>query len=154
MQTLEKLRQDSGFTLIEMITVILLLSCLFMFVMPTIQQCYYQIQLDAAIIQLHKDIRWAQKLADQNQCQFSVTFFQDKQPYRYVIRDLGSNVLLKKVAFPDHLTKIKANTIFIESDRTFQKRGHILIQKGEIQRYVYYYPTGRSRITTRAAKNE
>lgn len=147
MRKLQKLRKHGGFTLLEMITVMLLLSCLLVCVMPTIQQSFYQVQMDTAIVQLHRDIRWAQKLADQKQCRFSVTFFQDKQPYRYIIQNVSDRVRWKTVELPDHLTNIEAKTIFIEPDRTFQKNGHILIQKGEIQRYVYYYQTGRSRVT-------
>lgn len=147
MQQLKKWKQNAGFTLVEMIVAIVIMLLLTTFAMPSIQQSYQQFQLDAAIIQLHKDIRWAQRIAEQEQEKVSIMFFQDKQPYRYVIQNVNNNAYLKTVELPNNLTHIKAVKIFINPDKTFMKNGHVLIQKGEIQRYVYYYQTGRSRVS-------
>lgn len=147
MQQLKKWKQNAGFTLVEMIVAIVIMLLLTIFAMPSIQQSYQQFQLDAAIIQLHKDIRWAQRIAEQEQEKVSIMFFQDKQPYRYVIQKVNNNAYLKTVELPNNLTHIKAVKIFINPDKTFMKNGHVLIQKGEIQRYVYYYQTGRSRVS-------
>lgn len=148
MQLFQKLKQDNGFTLLEVIVTVALLSLLTTLAMPTIQQTYTQFRLDTAIVQLHKDIRWAQKLADKEQGQISITFFQDKQPYRYVIQRVSDRTRVKTVELPNGLTSIQASTIFINPDKTFMKNGHVLIRKGDVRRYVYYYQTGRSRVTS------
>ena len=143
-----KTKRKEGFTLLEVIVTVVVMSLLATLAMPTIQRSYNQIRLDTAIVQLHKDIRWAQKLADREQGQVSITFFQDKQPYRYVIQTVSDRIRVKTVELPNGLTAIQATTIFINPDKTFMKNGHVLIRKGEVRRYVYYYQTGRSRVTS------
>ena len=143
-----KVKQQQGFTLLEVIVTVVVMSLLITLAIPTIQQSYHRLRLDTAMVQLHKDIRWAQKLADREQGQISITFFQDKQPYRYVIQRVTDRTRVKTVALPDGLSAIQATTIFINPDKTFMKNGHVMIRKGEIRRYVYYYQTGRSRLTS------
>ncbi len=143
-----KLKQHDGFTLIEVVVTVVIMSLLMTLAMPAIKQSYTQLQMDTAIIQLHKDIRWAQKLADREQGKISIMFLQDKQPYRYAIQWVSGGTRIKTVELPDNLTDIQATAIFINPDKTFMKNGHVLIRKGEIRRYVYYYQTGRSRVTS------
>ena len=143
-----KMKQKDGFTLLEVVVTVVVMSLLATLAMPTIQKSYNQFRLDTAIVQLHKDIRWAQKLADQAQGQVSITFFQDKQPYRYIIQTVSDRTRVKTVELPNGLTKFQASTIFINPDKTFTKNNHVLIQKGEVRRYVYYYQTGRSRVSS------
>ena len=143
-----KANQKEGFTLLEVIVTMVVMALLATLAMPTIQKSYDRFRLDTAIVQLHKDIRWAQKLADREQGQVSITFFQDKQPYRYVIQTVSDRTRVKTVEMPNGLTAIQATTIFINPDKTFMKNGHVLIRKGEVRRYVYYYQTGRSRVTS------
>ena len=148
MRLIQKMRQTAGFTLIEIIATVMILSLLATLAMPAIQQCYHRLQLDTAIVQLHKDIRWAQKMANKEQGRFTIMFFQDKQPYRYVIQRVSDRVYVKRVELPNGLSAFKASTIIIYPDKTFKNNGHVLIQKGEVSRYVYYYQTGRSRVTS------
>ena len=143
-----KLKQHDGFTLIEVVVTVVIMSLLMTLAKPAIKQSYTQFQMDTAIIQLHKDIRWAQKLADREQAKISIMFLQDKQPYRYAIQWVSGGTRIKTVELPDNLTGIQATAIFINPDKTFMKNGHVLIRKGEIRRYVYYYQTGRSRVTS------
>ncbi|MBP3625139.1 MAG: type II secretion system protein [Peptococcaceae bacterium] len=143
-----KLKQHDGFTLIEVVVTVVIMSLLMTLAMPAIKQSYTQLQMDTAIIQLHKDIRCAQKLADSEQSKISIVFLQDNQPYRYIIKYASGGGYIKTVEFPDNLTGFRASTLFINPDKTFKSNGHVLIQKGEIRRYVYYYQTGRSRVTS------
>ncbi len=143
-----KIKQNAGFTLIEVIAVIALIAILLTLAMPTIQQCYFQMQLDTAMIQLHKDIRWAQRLADQYQKTVTIHFLRTAPAYQYGIMVSGEPQYLKKVYFPENLTQMTAQSIAIEPDKSFRKNGHIMIQKGDVRRYVYYYQTGRSRVSS------
>lgn len=144
----DKLGQQRGVTLLESIVVLLLISLLITMIFPLIQQTYTQFELDVAIVRLHKDIRWAQRLAVREQKQVSILFFRDTKPISYVIKVQGSNVYYRRGSLPANLSGLTASTIFINPDRTFQKSSHIMIQKGEVRRYVYYYQTGRSRVTS------
>ena len=142
----KKIKQTAGFTLIEMIVSIALMGVLSAMIMPSIQQCVTQVQMDTAIVQLHKDIRWAQRLADQKQKTVNIHFFRTTPAYQYGILLSGEPQYAKRVYFPKNLSKMTSQTIVIEPDQSFRRNGHIMIQKGEIRRYVYYYQTGRSRV--------
>ncbi len=144
----KKIKQNTGFTLVEMITVVTLISLLLTLAMPTIHKCYIQIQMDTAIIQLHKDIRMAQRLADQTQKSVNIHFLRTSPAYQYGIVVSGEAQYTKRVYFPENLTQMTSQSIVVEPDRSFRKNGHIMIQKGDICRYVYYYQTGRSRVTS------
>lgn len=144
-------REQAGFTLPELIVVLLLLALLWTMAMPSLQHSWQAVMLDGAAQQIHRDLRWAQQIAAREQKTVAITFFQDKQPYRYVVRIPGQFPYLRDRTLPTRLTKIEAQTILIRADKSFQKNGHILLEKGEEQRYVYYYQTGRSRVARRAA---
>lgn len=141
------MKKQGGFTLPELLVVLVLMSVLFMMVVPSFSQSWQQLSLDYSIQQLHRDLRWAQRIAAREQKQVSITFFQDQQPYRYVVRLSGQSSFLRKRILQNQLQRIETQTILIKTDKSFQKNGHILFQKGEEQRYVYYYQTGRTRLT-------
>ena len=145
------MKNEQGFTCVELLVVLLILSLLFCILLPSFGQSWQQISMDAAILQLHRDLRWAQQLAAREQKTVSVTFFQARQPYRYVVRVSGQSKNQRRRELPDSLRRIEAQTILIRADKRFQKNGHILLVKGTEERYVYYYQTGRSRITRQKA---
>ena len=144
----EKMKKRNGFTLPEIVVTLLLLALLFALAVPSLQQCWQQVVLDVAIQQLHRDLRWAQQMAVREQKRVTVLFFLNEKPY-YVVRYAGVENLRRR-ELPDRLQKIEAETIVIATDRTLGKNGHILLQKGEIKRYVYYYRTGRTRVSKQA----
>lgn len=144
----EKMKNRNGFTLPEIVVTLLLLALLFALAVPSLQQCWQQVVLDVAIQQLHRDLRWAQQMAVREQKRVTVLFFLNEKPY-YVVRYAGVENLRRR-ELPDKLQKIEAETIVIAADRTLGKNGHILLQKGEIKRYVYYYRTGRTRVSKQA----
>ena len=144
------MKNQKGFTLPEVLVTLLLLALLCAFTVPSLLQSWQQVTLDFAIQQLHRDLRWAQRIAWQEQKKVTVTFFRSKQPYYYVVRYAGQPQNLRRRVLPNKLKKIETQTIVIQTDRTFQKSGHILLQKGEEQRYVYFYQTGRTRLTKKA----
>lgn len=144
----EKMKKRNGFTLPEIVVTLLLLALLFALAVPSLQQCWQQVVLDVAIQQLHRDLRWAQQMAVREQKRVTVLFFLNEKPY-YVVRYAGVENLRRR-ELPDRLQKIEAETIVIAADRTLGKNGHILLQKGEIKRYVYYYRTGRTRVSKQA----
>ncbi len=142
------MKNQKGFTLPEVVVTLLLLALLFALAVPSLQQCWQQVVMDVAIQQLHRDLRWAQQMAVREQKRVTVLFFLNEKPY-YVVRYAGVENLRRR-ELPDKLQKIEAETIVIAADRTLGKNGHILLQKGEIKRYVYYYRTGRTRVSKQA----
>ncbi|MGM9526243.1 MAG: prepilin-type N-terminal cleavage/methylation domain-containing protein [Peptococcaceae bacterium] len=144
------MRSEKGFTLAEMLVVLVLLTILCTAVAPSLYRNWQQATMDFAIQQLHRDLRWAQWEAGSKQKKMTVTFYRDRQPYRYVIRYAGQPLNLRYRTLPGSLDKLEAQTIIIETDKRFQKNGHVLLQKGDCKRYVYYYQTGRSRVTKKA----
>ena len=144
-------REQAGFTLSELLVVLLLLALLWTMALPSLQHRWQAVLLDGAAQQIHRDLRWAQQIAVREQKTVAISFFQDRQPYRYVVRISGQLPYLRDRTLPNRLTKLEAQTILIRADKSFQKNGHILLQKGEEQRYVYYYQTGRSRVARHGA---
>lgn len=136
-----------GFTLPEIITVLLLITLLFSFAVPSLMDSWQQVRLDCTIQQLHRDLRWAQREAVKEQRKIAVTFYRDRQPYRYSIRYTGTVTNLRYRTLPIKLDQMTAQTLTVNPDKTFQKNGHILFRKGVHERYVYYYQTGRTRVT-------
>jgi len=139
--------KPNGFTLPELLVVLLLLAVLFTMIAPSLGRSWQRVMMDVTIQQLHRDIRWAQRQAAREQCMASITFFRDKQPYRYVVRVSNKPNYLRRRELPDRLSKMEGQTILIQADKRFLRNGHVLLQKGEEKRYVYYYQTGRSRVT-------
>ena len=148
---ISKKGKPTGFTLPELLVVLLLLALLYLMALPTLQHSWQAVALDGAAQQIHRDLRWAQQIAVREQKTVAISFFQDRQPYRYVVRISGQLPYLRRRTLPNGLTKLEAQTILIRADKSFQKNGHILLQKGEEQRYVYYYQTGRSRVARHGA---
>lgn len=145
------MRKIQGFTLMEMLVVLLLLSLLGGMMVPSLWDSWQQVKLDCAVQQLHRDLRWAQREAAREQHKVVVTFFRDREPYRYIVRFAGNPVNLRRRELPRGLDQLTTTTLTIDSEKRFQKNGHILLQKGAHKRYVYYYQTGRTRITRQEA---
>ena len=66
---------QSGFTLIEMLLVLVLLSLLCSLAIPSLVHNWRSVQMDCAIQQLHRDIRWAQRAAEKEDKRVTITFY-------------------------------------------------------------------------------
>lgn len=139
------MRKQKGFTLAEMVVVILLIGILLGLSVPSLIDGWHQVQLDFAIQELHRDIRWAQREAAKNQCRMQITFYQSDK--KYVIRRAGNPANLRKRELKTKLDTMAANSIIIEKDKRISRNGHVMLAKGGYERYVYFYQTGRTRIT-------
>ncbi len=144
------MQRQHGFTLAEMVVVLLLISILTGLSVPSLTDGWHQVQLDFAVQQLHRDIRWAQREAVKNQCRMQIIFYPSNR--KYVIRRAGNPVNLRKRELKTSLDIMTANSIIIEKDKRISKNGHVLLTKGGHERYVYVYQTGRTRITKAPAE--
>ena len=148
----QRLRKQGGFTLAEMMVVLLLITILCSIAVPSFSNIWQQVQIDACVQQIHRDIRWAQRQAAREQIPVTITFYRDSQPYRYKIGFSRINKQLCTQRFPCRIDQLTTPTLTIQPDKSFQKNGHILLQKGEHERYVYFYQTGRTRVTRAPAQ--
>lgn len=139
------MRKQKGFTLPEFLVVLIIIGFLLSMCVPSLQTSWRKVTMDTAIQQLHRDIRWAQRIAESEQKPVTITFFKDKQPYRYIVRMTGAGELRRREL--PRMDSMTSQTIQLNADHTIQKNGHILLQRGKERRYVYYYQTGRTRIT-------
>lgn len=144
------MRKQKGFTLIEMVVVLLLISTILGLSVPSLTDGWHQVQLDFAIQQLHRDIRWAQREAVKNQCRMQITFYQADR--KYVIRRAGQPLNLRKRELKTKLDTMTASSIIIEKDKRIYRNGHVMLAKGGHERYVYIYQTGRTRVTKAPAQ--
>ena len=139
------MRKQYGFTLPELLVVMIVICFLISMCIPSLQTGWRKVTMDTTVQQLHRDIRWAQRMAESEQKTVTITFFKDKQPYRYIVRMTGTGELRRREL--PRLDSMTSQTIQLNADHTIQKNGHILLQRGKERRYVYYYQTGRTRIT-------
>ena len=72
---------QNGFTLVEMLVVLVLLSLLCSLAIPSLVHNWRNVQMDYASQQLHRDIRWAQRAAEKADKLVTITFYRYKQPY-------------------------------------------------------------------------
>lgn len=144
------MRKQKGFTLIEIVVVLLLISTILGLSVPSLTDSWHQVQLDFAIQQLHRDIRWAQREAVKNQCRMQITFYSADR--KYVIRRPGQPLNLRKRELKTKLDTMTASSIIIEKDKRIYRNGHVMLAKGGHERYVYIYQTGRTRVTKAPAQ--
>ncbi len=140
------MQRKAGFTLVEMVVVLLLISILLSFAVPLLMDGWHQAQLDFMAQQLHRDIRWAQQEAARSQKQMNFMFIKSASSTIYAVRYTGSSTNLRRRDLKA-ADKIVNQAIRVYPDKTFLRNGHIMLQKGEHKRYVYFYRTGRTRIT-------
>lgn len=144
------MREKAGFTLPEILVSLVLLALLCTCAVPSLLQSWEQAVMDVTIQQLHRDMRWAQRNAVKNQRDITITFFSNGSTEYYVLRYGGKSEVLRKRILPNGVEIKERQVISILKDRTIRRNGHILLQKGDSKRYVYYYRTGRTRITKKA----
>lgn len=72
---LSKKGKPTGFTLPELLVVLLLLALLYLMALPTLQHSWQAVALDGAAQQIHRDLRWAQQIAVREQKTVAISFF-------------------------------------------------------------------------------
>ncbi len=142
---------NAGFSLMELLTVLCPMGIFTGMVIPSLNSIRNTMTLDYGIRQIQRDLRVAQQYAEQRNHKVIISFFTDVNPCKYVIREYGQSVYLVEGYLPKSLDERSVSAITVLSDRTFQKNGHIMFRKGNISRYLYYYQTGRTRITREAS---
>lgn len=142
---------NAGFSLMELLTVLCLIGILTGMVVPSLNSIRNTMTLDYGIRQIQRDLRVAQQYAEKKNHKVIISFFTDVSPCKYVIREYGQSVYLVEGYLPNSLDERSVAAITVLPDRTFQKNGHIMLKKGNVSRYLYYYQTGRTRITREAS---
>lgn len=144
------MNKDDGFTLPEVLVVLVIMSLLLLLVLPDLGRQYEQLQLQTAAINLHSDLRWAQGMANATEHELQIFFERSngKPPYRYQIKDItAGHQLLKQVELPASIHQCYGADIYFRPHYGFQQNGHIQLGSERRCYYLYYYSTGRIRLS-------
>lgn len=141
------MKDRRGFTLFEMLVVISILALLSSLLLPNISAVYQQKQLQNAAVLLHSDLRWAQARAASQQENIQVKF--QKQGYQIINLDAEKEEI-RTVVLPKQITIKHSSSIFFASAYAPNGNGHIVIGDERKNYYVYYYKTGRIRLSQEA----
>ena len=96
---------NRGFTLIEVLLVVMILSSLTAVAVPKLSNHYQNLRLETTVQQLLSDIRYVQQQSIITGCKHGIVFSLSKNCY-YLIKNKNSPQILKKVELAQ--TKIKA----------------------------------------------
>ena len=86
------LRQRCGFTLIELVTVMVIIGALSTLAYPKMATSYYRLEITGAARKLQNDIRYAQQMALDDHLKIDVIF--DAANERYRVADVAANANL------------------------------------------------------------
>ena len=141
------MKSRHGFTLFEMLVVISILALLIFLTVPDLSAVYQQRQLQNSAVLLHNDLRWAQARAGSQQENIQVKF--QRQSYQIINLDDGQAVI-RTVILPKQIAIKQGSSVFFAGAYQPGGNGHIVIGNERRNYYVYYYRTGRIRLSQEA----
>ena len=130
------MKSRQGFTLFEMLVVLIILGFLLLLTVPNLMEVYRQ-----------KDLRWAQARAGSQQENIQVKF--QKQGYQIINLDVPKSEI-RNVTLPKQIKIKQGSSIFFAETYAPTGNGHIVIGDERRNYYVYYYKTGRIRLAQEA----
>jgi len=144
---------NSGFTLLEISLVVVLLGVVLCIAIPSLQKPYARYQLQVAARQLVGDIRYLEQTAQSKESNnYKITFDYTNDCY-YMQENTGTlpNGYKKLPGSVDlNPTNFTGNILKIKQDGTIVKNGHVRLSSklkvGDIYVIVYQY-TGRVRVS-------
>ena len=150
---------ERGFTLLELVVVLAILSIMLAITAPELSQALAKARLEGAAYQLHSDLRLAQQTAKREQCPVVLSLYPEgKSRSRYDIRLQPSEsvediVVVKQgtLARGIQVDYTGDTSVYFAADGHIMDNGHITLSQGQRRRYLYFYQTGRVRIS--AQKN-
>ena len=146
---------EHGFTLMELAVVLAILAVMSAMVLPQFSQRLTQERFMSAIYQVHSDLRAAQETAKSEQCPVKVVFYpKDKTQNVYAIYLLDKvHTPVKTVELPAGITLdyVQDTTVVFMEDGHIEHNGHLVFSQGKLRRFLYFYQTGRVRISAQKA---
>lgn len=142
-----------GYTLVELVVVLAIVTIFLGILVPRLDGLFAKEQLESVVYQMHSDLRWAQQMAQTRNSEFTIFACYRDGPGRcfYVISqtDGAEMVERKRVTLPKRVqVDFTTNTtVTFKSDGTIVKNGHLGLTGGEESWYIYFYLTGRMRIS-------
>jgi prepilin-type N-terminal cleavage/methylation domain-containing protein len=145
-----KLERKSGFTLVELLVVLLIMSVIFAMTVPALINCYSKYKLNTAALKLQQEIRDTSQLSLHNESRFyNIKFY----PYfnMYIINGPGGS---KTMGLPAGIemvaTNFSSDTIYFSTRGAPTQGGHISLRSTETLdlKFIIVAPvTGRTRIS-------
>ncbi len=140
-----------GFTLIELVVVLAILTIIGAVVLPELSQRLAQERFLSAVYQVHSDMRLAQQTAKREQYPVRISFYPlDKTQNAYMIYLLNTeHTLVKKVDLPPGVgvDYVQDSAVVFMEDGHAEHNGHLMLYQGKLRRFFYFYQTGRVRIS-------
>ena len=141
------MKSRQGFTLFEMLVVLIILGFLLLLTVPNLMEVYRQKELQNSAVLLHNDLRWAQARAGSQQENIQVKF--QKQGYQIINLDVPKSEI-RNVTLPKQIKIKQGSSIFFAETYAPTGNGHIVIGDERRNYYVYYYKTGRIHLAQEA----
>lgn len=153
----QRVSANGGFTLMELVVVLAIISILSTIIVPSLTQRLAKERLENTVYQLHSDLRLAQETAQREQYPVVLSIYQkSKTQNMYVIRvqnseNIKEQTVIKSVDMPVHI-KVEYTgdtSVIFREDGHIMFNGHLTIYRGQERKYIYFYQTGRVRISDR-----
>ena len=141
---------EGGFTLMELVVVMAIMLIVSAMVLPDFSRHLQEERFVSAVYQVHSDLRLAQEAAKREQYPVRVNFYTQDGRIVYRIYTLTTKRrLIKEGALPKgvQLSTRSASSVDFAQDGHALKNGHLLLYQGKMRRYIYFYQTGRVRIS-------
>ena len=148
------IRNNKGSMLIEMVVVLAIIAILMTLIMPKFDVVFSKTQLESVTYQMHSQLRVVQKTAIKNQCPMKVSFYLSQENTIYYIKacdEYGRWSVLETGELEQgvQLDFTQDSDVFFYDDGDM-RNGHLRQFNESEQRYIYFYNTGRMRISHEA----
>lgn len=140
-----------GFTLMELVVVLAILTIIGAVVLPEFSQRLAQERFLSVVYQVHSDMRLAQETAKREQYPVRVSFKpvnKTQNIYIIYLQD-DKQTLVKKVDLPPgvDVDYSQDSEVDFMEDGHVKHNGRLRLYQGKWQRFFYFYQTGRVRIS-------
>ena len=145
--------KKNGFTLVELLVVLTIMSLMATVIVPSIVGSYRKQLLSSITEEVLSNLRWAQQLGQMEETMIEVAFYQEgKKQYYEVVAKEGryEGEVYRQIQLPNgNMFDFNGTKVVIfNRDGSIKHNGHFTFSVRGDKRYVYFYQTGRMRISS------